>query len=59
VTGRILEEDSRFGPPELRWFWSVTEIVPAVPNATYGHAATLETANAKFREAKVRAKAGG
>jgi hypothetical protein len=21
VVGRILEEGSRFGPPELRWFW--------------------------------------
>jgi hypothetical protein len=31
-------------PPELRWFWSITEIAPAVPNITYGHAATREEA---------------
>jgi hypothetical protein len=41
---------ARFDPPELRWFWSITEIVPAVPNVTKGHAATPE-AKAKFREA--------
>jgi hypothetical protein len=26
VIGRILEEGSRFAPPELRWFWSITEM---------------------------------
>jgi hypothetical protein len=50
VVGRILEEGSRFGPPELRWGWSITAIVPASP-ATRGHAATLEEAMAKFRAA--------
>jgi hypothetical protein len=25
VIGRILEEGSRFGPPELRWGWLITE----------------------------------
>jgi hypothetical protein len=60
VVGRILEEGSRFGPPDLRWFWSVTEIAPAVPNVTYGHAATREEAMAKFRAAweKARARIG-
>jgi len=29
VVGRILEEGSRFDPPELRWKWSITAIVPA------------------------------
>jgi hypothetical protein len=36
-------------PPELRWFWSVTAIVPATPGVTNGTAATLEEAKAKFR----------
>jgi hypothetical protein len=30
VVGRILEEGSRFGPPELLWGWSITVIVPLV-----------------------------
>jgi hypothetical protein len=34
----------------MRWFWSVTAIAPAVPNGTYGHAATLDEAKAKFRD---------
>jgi hypothetical protein len=33
------------------WFWSVTEIVLAVPNVTNGTAATREEAMAKFRAA--------
>jgi hypothetical protein len=49
VVGRIYEDASASTPPELRWFWSVTEIVPATP-ATRGHAATLDEAKAKFRE---------
>jgi hypothetical protein len=48
VVGRILEEGSRFGPPELRWGWSITEIVPASP-ATHGTAATREETMARFR----------
>jgi len=31
VVGRIFEEGSHFGPPQLLWRWSITEIVPAVP----------------------------
>jgi hypothetical protein len=31
LVGRIMEEGSRFGPPELRWGWSITAIVPATP----------------------------
>jgi hypothetical protein len=54
VVGRIYEDGSASTPPELRWFWSVTEIAPpAVPNGTYGHAATREEAMAKFRAAWV------
>jgi hypothetical protein len=34
VVGHILEEGSRFGPPELLWGWSITVIVPATPNRT-------------------------
>jgi hypothetical protein len=51
VVGRILEEGSRFGPPELRWGWSITEIVPARSGVTNGTAATREEAMAKFRAA--------
>ena len=50
VVGRIYEDASASTPPELRWFWSITEIVPAVPNGTNGHAPTLDEAKAKFRE---------
>jgi hypothetical protein len=59
VIGRILEEGSRFGPPELRWGWSITSIVPATPGVTNGTAATREEAMAKFRDAWTKAKAGG
>ena len=59
VIGRILEEGSRFGPPELRWFWSITAIVPATPGKTNGTAATLDEAKAKFRDNWTKAKAGG
>jgi hypothetical protein len=51
VVGRILEEGSRFGPPELRWGWSITAIVPATRGVTNGTAATREEAMAKFRAA--------
>jgi hypothetical protein len=33
----------------VRWFWSITAIVPALPNMTNGYAATREEAMAKFR----------
>jgi hypothetical protein len=56
VIARIYEQRSLFGPPELRWFWSVTAIVPTIPNATNGHAPTLDEAKAKFRAAWERAK---
>jgi hypothetical protein len=45
VVGRILEEGSRFGPPELRWRWSITVIIPA-SSTTRGTAATREEAMA-------------
>jgi hypothetical protein len=35
VVGRIYEDASASTPPELRWFWSITEIVPA-SSATHG-----------------------
>jgi hypothetical protein len=41
VVGRLYEDAHRSTPPELRWFWS-TPVMPAVPNRTNGHAATLE-----------------
>ena len=55
--GRIYEGADLGTPPELRWFWSVTAIVPAIPNVTNGHAGTREEAMTKFREAWVKAKA--
>jgi hypothetical protein len=57
VVGRIYEDDSASTPPELRWFWSIIEIAPTVPNKTYGHAATLDEAKAKFRDAWTKARA--
>jgi hypothetical protein len=51
VIGCIYEEPSASTPPDMRWFWSVTAIVPAIPNKTNGHAATLDEAKAKFRTA--------
>jgi hypothetical protein len=56
VVGRIYEQGSASTPLELRWFWSITEIVPAVQNVTHGHAATLDEAKAKFREMWTRAR---
>jgi hypothetical protein len=32
AVGRIYEDASASTTPELGWFWSVTAIVPAVPN---------------------------
>ena len=57
VVGRIYEDASASTPPDMRWFWSITEIVPAVPNGTNGYAATREEAMDKFRagwEAKAK-----
>jgi hypothetical protein len=51
VVGRIYEDASASTPPELRWFWSVTAIVPATPGLTNDTAATREEAMAKFRAA--------
>jgi hypothetical protein len=34
VVGRIYEDASASTPPYMRWVWSVTEIVPAIPNRT-------------------------
>jgi hypothetical protein len=48
VVGRIYEDAFASTTPELRWFWSVTAIVPAIPNVTNGHASTREEAMAKF-----------
>jgi hypothetical protein len=48
VVGRIYEDAHLSTPPELRWFWSVTAIVPAIPNRTNGHPTTREEAMAAF-----------
>jgi hypothetical protein len=55
VVGRIYEQ----GGIGLRWFWSVTEIVPATPGVTNGTAATRVEAMAKFRAAWEKARSGG
>jgi hypothetical protein len=36
VIGRIYEDASASTPPESRWFWSITEIMPSVSNKTNG-----------------------
>jgi hypothetical protein len=47
---RIYEQGSGpLGSPELRWFWSITAIVPAVPHVTNGHAATRDKAKRRLR----------
>ena len=56
MVGRIYERGRAGEPPELRWLWSVTAIVPAIPNVTNGTAATLQEAMAKFRAAWHKAK---
>jgi hypothetical protein len=57
VVGRIYEDASASTPPEMRWFWSVTAIVPAIPNVTNGHAPTIDEAKAKFRDSWTKARA--
>jgi hypothetical protein len=54
--GRILEEGSRFDPPELRWAWSITSIWPAPKGVTSGTAATRDEAIIKFRAASEKAR---
>jgi hypothetical protein len=48
IVSRIYEQGGIGSPPELRWFWSVTAIVPATKGVTNGHAATREEAMAAF-----------
>jgi hypothetical protein len=50
VVGRIYEDASASTPPELRWFWSILEIIRMPGVVTHGHARTLDEAKAKFRE---------
>jgi hypothetical protein len=51
VVGRIYEDAHLSTPPDMRWVWSVTAIVPATRGVTNGTAATREEAMAKFRAA--------
>ena len=46
VVGRIYADASASTPPELRWFWSILEVIPDIK--THGHAATREAAMAAF-----------
>jgi hypothetical protein len=57
VVGRIYENPSVSAPPDMRWFWSVTAIVPVTPGVTNGTSATRVEALTKFREAWMKAKA--
>ena len=50
VVGRIYEDTHLSTPPDMRWFWSVSAIVPAIPNRTNGHEPTMDEAKAKFHE---------
>src|SRR5438034_8261404 len=50
LVGRIDEDGSASRPPELRWFWSITEVVRVPGVVTHGHAPTLDAAKAKFRD---------
>ena len=50
VIGRIYEQGSAHDPPELRWFWSILEVIRVPGVTTHGHAPTLDEAKAKFRE---------
>jgi hypothetical protein len=51
ASGRIYENASVSAPPDMRWVWSVTAIVPATPGVTNGTAATRVEAMARFRAA--------
>ena len=46
-------------PPQLRWFWSIIEVIRVPGGVMHGHAPTLDEAKAKFRDNWTRAKAGG
>jgi hypothetical protein len=57
--GRIYEDASSSTPPELRWFWSITEFVRVTGVVMHGHAATLDEAKAKFRDHWTKANGDG
>jgi hypothetical protein len=59
VVGRIYGDASASTPPELRWFWSILEIIRMPGVVTHGHAPTLDEAKAKFPANWTRAKVGG
>jgi hypothetical protein len=46
VVGRIYADASASTRPELRWLWSILEVIPDV--RTHGYAATREDAMAAF-----------
>jgi hypothetical protein len=59
VIGRIYEKAGLAShPSSVGSGRSITDIVPAIPNRTNGHAATLEEAKIRFRAAWEKAKAG-
>jgi hypothetical protein len=54
--GRIYEDTFISTPPDMRWFWSITEMVRVPGEVAHGHAATLDEAKTKFRTAWEKAK---
>src|SRR5262249_26435627 len=46
AVGRIYKKGGVGTPRDMRWFWTITVIVPAVKNLTNGHAVTLQEAMA-------------
>ena len=46
VIGRIYGDASASTRPELRWFWSILEVIPDIE--THGHAAARDAAMAAF-----------
>ena len=45
--GRIYEDASASTPPELRWFWSIIEVIRVPGGVMHGHAPTLDEAKAR------------
>src|SRR5256714_13543854 len=50
VVGRIYEDASASTPPDMRWFWSILEVIRVPGVRTHGHAPTLDESKAKFRD---------
>jgi hypothetical protein len=58
VVGRIYEDAHLSTPPDMRWVWSVTAIVPATPGVTNGTAATAKKRWRSFVRRRRRCRGG-